>query len=109
MHILSTNFCDILIYLSNIKIAEFFGSSSPQIIFDEIDFYCFVEYYKSDEIRELIQKYKITSIKFNKIEIIEEAIENIINYYDKILLKQTTKIELDACELKIKNFNTIYM
>ena len=85
------------------SIAEFFGSSSPQIIFDEIDFYCFVEYYKSDEIRELIQKYKITSIKFNKIEIIEEAIENIINYYDKILLKQTTKIELDACELKIKN------
>lgn len=89
------------------SITEFFNSQPSKIIFNAIDFYCFIEYYKSNEIQNLIQKYKITSIEFNQIEIIEETVENIINYYDKILSKQTTKMALDACELKIKNCLTL--
>lgn len=58
---------------------------SNKIEFDEIDFYCLVEYFDSDEIIKLFRKYKIDTLTFKSIEKIEKAIMNLIAYYNIIL------------------------
>jgi len=50
---------------------------------DEIDFYCFVEYFSEKEIHQIFKKHNLKTIVFENSEIIEMAIINLFDYYVK--------------------------
>ena len=74
-----------------------------KVYFDQIDFYCFIEYFDSKQIKKLIQKYDIKSIDFENIEEIEKTISNLITYYELVIKNKDNNIEINSIEIKIKN------
>lgn len=52
-----------------------------EITFDEVDFYCFIEYFSKREIEELFTNLNQIQIVFDNQEKIDKTIQNIINYY----------------------------
>lgn len=46
---------------------DFFGNSSSEIVFDEIDFYCFVEYFDVKQVNKVFHKHSIKTLDFKKI------------------------------------------
>lgn len=79
-------------------------SSFPRansVFFDEIDFYCFVEYFSDNDIKLLIKKYGIQTIEFLNMDLIERSVENIINYYETATKKTKNIIDVLSIEHQI--------
>ena len=97
-----------LIYKYSIQGKETLNNPLPpfmepdDIYFDEIDFYCFAEYFSDKDIRALLNKYEIQTIEFQNMELIERAVENIINYYETATRKTKNYIDVYRIQLKIK-------
>ena len=70
---------------------------------DETDFYCLVDYFKYKDLLNLFNKYNIKSMVFNNVNIIENMVSNLINYYN-ILDKNDTDyvVQKSSLERKIK-------
>lgn len=83
------------------SVQNIFGQE--KVRFSLIDFYCLINCYESKELRKLLKDVIIEEIRFEKTEIIEKAVENIIEYYDRYLSKYHGGIEKNTVELKIKN------
>ena len=80
---------------------DFFGTASSDIYFDNIDFYCFVEYFDTKQLDRLLHKHSIKTLDFKNVEIIEAAVQNLCSYYGT-LLKANQRIEVFSIQNKIK-------
>ena len=82
---------------------ELFGNrDSNKIVFDEVDFYCLVEYFSDDELNKLFDKHNIDKIEFNNKDRIQTAVFNLIHYYDILSNSSSSSLERNTFELKIK-------
>lgn len=79
-----------------------FNFKESCINFDEIDFYCLIEYFTDKEIDELMKKYNIEEIPFQNRDKINLAIRNLFNYYDKVLSTCNNFIEVIPYQCKLK-------
>ena len=73
-----------------------------KVFFDDIDFYCFVEYFTGNEIARLFSKNQIESISFEKVEEIEKGIQNILCNYKYLESHKTSNIEIRSFQIRIK-------
>lgn len=73
-----------------------------RVVFDDIDFYCFIEYFTADEIFNLFLKNNIETISFNQEKTIEMVIHNIISEYEYLLNHNASNIQIISYETKIK-------
>lgn len=80
---------------------DFFGTSSSEIYFDNIDFYCFVEYFDTKQLDKLLRKYSIKTLDFRNIETIELSVRNLFGYYEEVL-KTNQRMEIHSIQNKIK-------
>lgn len=80
---------------------DFFGKASGEIYFDDIDFYCFVEYFDTKQLDRLFRKHSIKSIDFKNTETIEASVQNLCSYYS-VALKTKQRIEVLSIQNKIK-------
>ena len=76
--------------------------SSDVIALNEIDFYCIISCFKSKDVQVTLDKYSITTIKFQNMDRIESAICNLIAYYDQLVKSASFRMKLKDVELKIK-------
>lgn len=81
--------------------------SSEKVVFDEIDFYCFIEYFNSSSILKLLNKYNIDTIEFENIDVICNSIDNLIDYYKSVLSKSKSFIEIVNYQVKLKTCLTL--
>ena len=64
------------------KIRQYIEFSRPlPFIFDDVDFYCFVEFFDDQELISAFTSHGIDIIEFSDQEIISEQIRNIFEYY----------------------------
>lgn len=75
---------------------------SNKISFNEVDFYCIIEYFSYSEISKIFKRNDIETIKFKNEQQIYIAISNLLDYYSKILFKSKNKLEKRHFEDKIK-------
>ena len=80
---------------------DFFGNASSEIYFDNIDFYCFIEYFDTKQLNRLLCKHSIKALEFKNIEIIELSVRNLCSYYGTVL-KTNQRIEILSLQNKIK-------
>lgn len=66
---------------------------NDNIVFDYIDFYCFLEYFERDDISNILNRYKIKVITFQQQEIIENNIKNILTNYEYVMNNNSSEIE----------------
>ncbi len=87
---------------------DFFpGSIREDVHFDEIDFYCFVECFKEKELVRLFSKHHVETITFQNIDLIENAISNILKYYEQLMKKKANIIEILNLQEQIKTCLTL--
>lgn len=80
---------------------DILGQLVVPVHFDNIDFYCFVEYFDIKQLNNLFGKHSIQTIDFSNIETIEESVQNLFSYYD-IVLKTKQLIEIFRFQNRIK-------
>ncbi len=80
---------------------DFFDNASNEIYFDNIDFYCFIEYFDTKQLDRLLHKHSIKTLDFKNIEIIETSVCNLCSYYNTVL-KTNKRIEIMSIQNKIK-------
>lgn len=77
------------------------------IIFDLLDFYCFIEFFEANEIIKSFSKNHIENIEFQDIESIELAIRNIMNFYEATLKRKHKIVEVISLQQQIKTCLTL--
>ncbi len=87
----------------------FSKNENDNICFDDIDFYCFVEYFKNENLSMLFYEYELEEIKFNNMDKIENSINNLINYYKTSIYKSRNIPVKQDYERKIKNVLILLM
>ena len=80
---------------------DIFGKSSSDIYFDNIDFYCFLEYFDTKQLDRLLHKHSIKTLDFKNMEAIEITVRNLFSYYEEVL-KGKQSIEILSIQNKIK-------
>ena len=78
-----------------------------EISFDEVDFYCFIDCFNDKEIKKLFNKYNIETIKFQNMERIETAANNLMDYYEYAIKASKKSIEIYGLQTQIKNCITL--
>ena len=76
--------------------------SNDNITFDEIDVYCFIEYFKSDEIVALMRKCNIKELPLNNVDKIDLMVCNLFEYYNTIASRDVDYFVLSNYEQKLK-------
>lgn len=76
--------------------------NGEEIVFDESDFYCFVECFKEKDISALFQKHDIQTLKFINIESIEAAVNSILAYYEYAEKTRKNTMEILMLQLQLK-------
>lgn len=89
------------------SIQSIFGKET--INFSEIEFYCLVNCFSSDELKKVISNYGIDVISFSNIDHIQETILNLLTYYEKLCKLNASLIEKSGIELKIKTCLVLLM
>lgn len=75
---------------------------NDKIIFDAIDFYCFVEYFDSENLTKLLNKHSIEILEFANKQEIEQSIRNILKYYDYLIKINAPRIEVLPFQGRLK-------
>ena len=101
------NLMSLLVYKYSIQNRDnihnsIFKDHKNTIAFDNIDFYCFIEFFNDKELKTLFNKYNIEELEFNNAEQIYTNIFNLINYYERAFSKSDDIIESSYYEPKIK-------
>lgn len=81
--------------------------SHEEVFFDEIDFYCFVEYFDSSTLSKLFSKHNLALIEFKNIDVICNSINNLIAYYENVLVQSGSFVEILYYQTKIKTCLTL--
>ncbi len=84
-------------------ISSEFPFSNKSIYFDEVDVYCFIEFFKEKEITNLMNKNDIKDLPLENIDIVNMSIYNLFKYYDVTLSKSKNMIEKICYQQKLKN------
>lgn len=79
------------------------GFTSNDVYFDEIDFHCFIEYFDAKEIIALLSKYHIETIEFQNMASIENAVNNLLDYYSYAVKSSKNNIDVIGLQTQIKN------
>lgn len=99
------NLVSTLVYKYSVQtkktVDDFFGIASNEIYLDNIDFYCFVEYFDTKQLDRLLRKHSIKTLDFKNIEIIESSVRNLCSYYGTVL-KTNQRIEILSIQNKIR-------
>ena len=77
-------------------------NNKNKVYFDEIDFYCFVEYFNAKEIITLLNKYHIETIEFQNMDLIEAAVNNMLDYYNHVVRFSKDIFVITEFEMQIK-------
>lgn len=72
------------------------------VYFDEIDFYCLIEYFNDKDLNSLFYKHHIEIIEFHNMDIIEQSIKNIIHYYQYALKHSSNNVDVLHLQVRIK-------
>lgn len=80
---------------------DIFEKSSSDIYFDNIDFYCFLEYFDTKQLDRLLHKHSIKTLDFKNMGVIEMTVRNLFSYYEEVL-KRKQSIEILSIQNKIK-------
>lgn len=108
-----SNLMDLLVYKYSEQNKKSFTEdafapfSSGKVFFDEVDFYCFIEYFDSKTLLKLFNKYDIDIIEFENTEVIWATINNLILYYKNILSKSNHLVEKINYQIKLKTCLTL--
>ena len=73
-----------------------------EIYFDEVDFYCFIESFTSKELHALLTKYHIETIVFHNIDKIQQAVCNLLDYYELAVKVSNNSIDVINLQNEIK-------
>ena len=76
--------------------------TNDKIVFDHLDFYCFLEYFDKNAISNIFNRYKIQLITFHQQEIIENNIKNILSNYEYVINNKSSEIEILFVKKQIK-------
>ena len=75
-----------------------------EVVFDLLDFYCFIEFFDSKDLVKLFRKHHLETIEFQRINEVETAVCNIIDYYEIAIKLPSNNIdilhlqkEIDTC------------
>ena len=79
------------------------GLSENKILFDELDFYCFITYFDEKELRKMFSEYGVKTIEMNNIDVIAKSVLNIFDYYDILSQTKASAIEVLSCQQKSKS------
>ena len=71
--------------------------------FDEIDFHCFIEYFDAKEISALLKKHHIETIAFQNMDLVETAVNNLLDYYSSAVRATKNNIDVIGVQTQIKN------
>lgn len=71
--------------------------------FDEIDFHCFIEYFDAKEISALLKKHHIETIAFRNMDLVETAVNNLLDYYSSAVRATKNNIDVIGLQTQIKN------
>ena len=71
--------------------------------FDEIDFHCFIEYFDAKEISALLKKHHIETIAFQNMDLVETAVNNLLDYYSSAVRATKNNIDVIGLQTQIKN------
>lgn len=102
------NLMSLLLYKYSVQEKKVFdkdwleGLSENKILFDELDFYCFLTYFNENELRKMFSKYGVKTIEINNIDVIAKSVLNIFDYYDILMQTKASTIEALSCQQKIK-------
>lgn len=102
------NLMSLLVYKYSVQEKKVFdkdwleGLSENKILFDELDFYCFITYFDEKELRKMFSKYGVKTIEMNNIDVIAKSVLNIFDYYDILIQTKASAIEALSCQQKIK-------
>lgn len=69
----------------------FYEFRDEYIIFDEIDFYCFIKYFTRKEITEIFTKYNIDILLTRHKDLINQATKNLFNYFAESVYVSSNK------------------
>ena len=83
------------------------GLANSKVIFDELDFYCFVEYFDSKSLQKLFSKHNIQTIEFQNTDRICDAITNLLDFYENSLARSASNIERISYQVKLKTCLTL--
>lgn len=75
-----------------------------KIAFSEIECYCIINCFSSDELQKILSKYEIDTISFDfsESDYIQKAVTHLTRYYDTLCKQKAGLIERSNIELKIK-------
>lgn len=78
-----------------------------KVTFDQLDFYCFIEFFESKDLVKLFSKHHLEAIEFQCIDEIETAVCNILSYYETALKRPTNNIDILHLQGEIKTCLTL--
>lgn len=78
-----------------------------EVAFDQLDFYCFIEFFNSKELVKLFHKHHLKTIEFQSMEEIETAVCNILDYYEAALKRSSNNIDIIHLQREIKTCLTL--
>ena len=82
---------------------------TEKIVFSDIEFYCFVNCFSSNELNKVLSNCEIDVISFNNTDRIQNAVLNLIAYYEKLCKLNAKLLEKSGIELKIKTCLVLLM
>lgn len=82
-------------------------NAQSKVTFDQLDFYCFIEFFESKDLVKLFRKHHLETIEFQRIDEIEAAVCNILDYYKTAFKRTSNKIDILHLQREIKTCLTL--
>lgn len=73
-----------------------------EVAFDQLDFYCFIEFFESKDLAKLFRKHHLETIEFQRMDEIETAVCNILDYYEVAFKQPSDNMAILYLQGKIK-------
>lgn len=74
-----------------------------EVYFDEVDFYCFIEFFDSKEITTLLNKNSVDTVEFQNMNLVEASVMNLLDYYKYAVKTSKNNIDVIGLQMQIKN------
>lgn len=78
-----------------------------EVIFDQLDFYCFIEFFESKDLVKLFRKHHLETIEFQHMDEIEASVCSIFDYYEIALKRPSNNIDILHLQREIKTCLTL--
>lgn len=78
-----------------------------EVIFDQLDFYCFIEFFESKDLVKLFRKHHLETIEFQHMDEIEASVCSILDYYEFAFKRPSNNIDILHLQGEIKTCLTL--